>query len=166
MARVTQIGKRFPLSLAFFDAAGNPAFVDGDPAITSSNEGVLAIEDVDGVPYAVTVMPGTAQVVAVADADLSEAEKIIRGVLDVEVLPGEATIVTINAGQDEDIPAPVEPAPEPTPEPVEPAPVEPAPEPTPEPTPEPVDPAPVDPAPVDPAPVDPAPTPEPGTETP
>ena len=67
-------------------------------------------------------------------------------------------------------PSPVEPAPEPTPEPFTSAPVEPAPEPTPEPfTPAPVEPAPEPtPEPFTPTPVEPAPepTPEPFTPTP
>lgn len=153
MAKTVKIQQRFALSMSYFDAQGNAAFIDGAPAVASSNEAVLRIvEDETGTWAYCDGVPGTAQITVAADADLTEGENIITGVLDVEVLPGDAVLVNINAGDAEAIPAP---APEPTPEPtpVDPAPVDPAPV-----DPAPVDPAPVDPAPADPAPVDPAPT--------
>lgn len=131
-------GKPRRLTAEFYTEDGKPARVDGSPVWAVSNPDVAEL-----VPtlsdFAVRVRakaPGTCEVTATADADLSEGvrEMVLRAVL---VVPEpEAATGSLVIGEEEDEPAPtpvdaaedLPPAPEP----------EPVPEPVPEPTPEPV----------------------------
>lgn len=100
MAVVT-VDQNLPVNVVFTDRAGNPALVDGAPTWESSDESVVEILEVsdDGLSVLVgTVGVGTAQVVVRADARLGDDVKEIVGVLDVEVLAGEAFVVQVLAG--------------------------------------------------------------------
>lgn len=151
MAFLLTADQQVGLSFAATDKYGNPAGIDGTPTWSSSDESKVTVSvGADGkFATAVTVGPiGTAQVSVRADADLGDGAREVVGVLDIEVIAGEASIVALSAGTAEAKPA-VEPAPEPVPTPP------PAPEPTPvEPTPvEPAEPVPDAPdAPVEPTP--------------
>ena len=90
---------RFTISGA--DAANQPAPVEGVTVI-SSNPDVLTVEPdtvvVGGFIAVTTGLLGTAQLQATADARVGEGESLITGLLDVEVVPGEAVQLAINAG--------------------------------------------------------------------
>ena len=93
--------QKFPVSVAFVSAAGNPAKVDGAPVWSSSDETILKVTAAeDGMSASVEAVGpvGTAQVVVKADADLGEGVKEISGVLDVEVLASEAVAASLSAG--------------------------------------------------------------------
>ena len=176
MAFILTADQQVSLSFSAKDKYGNDAGIDGTPTWTSSDDSKVTVSaGADGKSAtAVAVGPiGTAQVSVRADADLGDGAREVVGVLDIEVIAGEASIVALSAGTaeakpavepapaPEPVPAPP-PAPEPTPTPDQPVPTPdqptpdvPAPEPAPEPTPEP---APVEPAePVPDAPVEPTP---------
>lgn len=156
MAFILTADQQVGLSFSAKDKYGNDAGIDGAPTWTSSDESKVTVNTgADGKSAtAVAVGPvGTAQVSVRADADMGDGAREVVGVLDIEVIAGEASLVALSAGTAEAKPA-AEPAPEPAPVPTpdEPAP---APEPTPdEPAPTPDEPAPVDPTP------EPAPTPD------
>lgn len=89
------------LTVAFADAAGNPATVDGTPVWSSSNPAILTVTpSADGMSAtAVTVGPlGQAQVSVTADADLGSGVTSITGVLDVTVQASQAVAAVVNAG--------------------------------------------------------------------
>ncbi len=97
--------QKVALSVAFVDAAGNPATVDGIPAWASSDESIITIADIsaDGMScFAVTVGPlGNAQVSVQADADLGAGVRPVTGVIDFEVQAAEAVSASIAAGTPE-----------------------------------------------------------------
>lgn len=80
-------------AVAYVDAKGNPAKVDGVPAWSSSDPAILdVVAAADGMSATVTpVGPlGTAQVKIEADADLGAGVTTIITLADVEVVGGEA----------------------------------------------------------------------------
>ncbi len=101
---VIQPQQTFPLAVVFKDKHGNTAPVDGVPAWVNDNESVLA----DGMSAVITSIngPGSGQISVSADADLGEGVRTITGVLQVEVLPDEATVVELNPGPVTDVPTP------------------------------------------------------------
>lgn len=149
MAFILTADQQVGLSFSAKDKYGNDAGIDGTPTWTSSDESKVTVSGgADGKSAtAVAVGPvGTAQISVRADADLGDGAREVVGVLDIEVIAGEASVVALSAGTAEAKPA-AEPVPEPAPVPTpEPTPDEPAPEPTPEPAPEPA-PTPDEPAP-------------------
>lgn len=81
------------------DKRGNPAPVEG-ATVTSSDESVLVIEDRDGTKVAKAVGKlGTAQIQLQADAIVGEAEKLITGTVDVEIIAGEAAVLEVTLGE-------------------------------------------------------------------
>jgi len=82
------------LQVAYVDANGNPAKVDGDPRWEESDKNIILLQvDPQNAFQATlhTVGPlGQAQVKVGADADLGEGVKPIISLLDVEVVAGEA----------------------------------------------------------------------------
>lgn len=95
-----------PLFVAFVDAKGAPAVVDGFPAWAVSDESLATlIVAADGL--SAVVMPvgpvGMFKVQVKADADMSGEVKEILGELDIEVIGGEAVAVNISAGAPSDI---------------------------------------------------------------
>jgi len=79
-------------AVAYVDAKGQPAKVDGAPVWTSSDENVLTVAaDADGMSATVTpVGLGTAQVKIEADADLGSGVESLITLADVEVVGGKA----------------------------------------------------------------------------
>jgi hypothetical protein len=103
MLQLTDIQK-CTLSVAFVDAKGNAAPVDGVPAWTVSDGTVLGIEPAaDGMLAVITSQGplGTCQVNVSADADLGAGVTTITGVLDVTVVASQATTVNIATGTPE-----------------------------------------------------------------
>jgi len=89
------------LSVAFLDAEGDPAPVDGDPvwSVANSTIGHLDVDPSDAMKATfVADMVGTTQVNVQADADLGDGVKTITGLLDIQVLAAEAVTVAISAG--------------------------------------------------------------------
>lgn len=89
------------------DKFGNPAAIDGLP-VWGTNEPdkldvVVAGDGMSAVISAKGPM-GTAQVTVTGDADLGEGRKEIVGVLDFNLLAGEATGFAFNVGAPEAIP--------------------------------------------------------------
>jgi hypothetical protein len=119
--------QKVTLSVSYQDRYGNPAPVDGAPAWETSADGIVTVDPTeDGLSAEIVTVGqiGTVQVRATADALPGAGVKTIIGVLDIQVVGGEARIVTLNAGtassKDEipDVP-PVDDdtSPEPVPEP-------------------------------------------------
>jgi hypothetical protein len=95
------------LSARYTDKYGNPASIDGPPRWELSAEGIVTLApSADGLSAdVVTVGPvGTVQVRAVADAVPGAEERLIIGVADIEVVGGEARVVTLTAGAAESKP--------------------------------------------------------------
>jgi len=89
------------VSLVITDQYGNPARVDGLPAWEASNVAVLAVRTAaDGMSAVVTAKgpAGTSQVRVTCDADLGEGVTEIIGLLDVEVLGGQAAVIALTPG--------------------------------------------------------------------
>lgn len=88
------------LTAAYTDKYGNPAPIDGQPTWETSVDGIVVVKPTADAMSAdvITVGPvGQVQVRAIADALPGASEKLIIGVLDIEVAGGEARIVMLNA---------------------------------------------------------------------
>lgn len=104
------------MRVEYFDAAGNPAKVDGAVSWESSNPDVAQVQ-VDAQDSQVcTVTPvaqlGQVQVTASADADIGAGMREVITTADIEVVAGEAVIGTISPVGE---PEPKAPTPTPTP---------------------------------------------------
>lgn len=96
-----KVTQQFPITLTFQDAAGNPAQIQGVPEWTNNNTNVLSMEvAADGMSAVVSAVgpAGSGQISVKADSNLGEGITEITGVLDVEALPGDATVITLNTG--------------------------------------------------------------------
>jgi hypothetical protein len=106
--------QEFDVALSFQDAAGNAASVQGAPTWTVDNTAALTVTPSDdGLSAVVSAVgpTGTGQVSVSADADLGEGTTTITGVLDVEVIAGDATLIVLNPGPARDKAAPAPPTP-------------------------------------------------------
>ena len=91
--------QKFAASVSFVDAKGNPAQVEGVPAWNASDPSILTVTPAaDGLSAEVVAVGplGTSQVSVTADADLGEGVTPIVGVLDVQVVAGQAVAVSIS----------------------------------------------------------------------
>lgn len=99
MAYVLPIDKAVKVKVAYVDAGGHPARVDGDVVWASSNETIAKVlVDADDTSNAVVTPShdlGQVQIRATADADLGEGVKSLITVMDVEIVGGEAVAGTI-----------------------------------------------------------------------
>ena len=89
------------LSVSYKDRYGNPAPIDGQPTWETSVDGIVTVTpSEDGMSAEVVTVGqiGAVQVRATADALPGAEMKMIIGVQDIEVVGGEARIVTLNAG--------------------------------------------------------------------
>ena len=96
--------QKVALSIQPVDKKGKPALVEGVPVWMSSD---VAIVDVQPLPdglsaFAVAQDLGHAQISVMADADLGEGTTLITGVLEIDVVAGQAVGLTINAGEPEE----------------------------------------------------------------
>ena len=100
MAYTLPIDKFIEVQVAYVDAKGNPAVVDGDVTWASSNTAVLKVTvDPDDSTIATVTPQGAlsaAQVVATADADLGAGVKQLITTLDINMVSGEAVAGTIS----------------------------------------------------------------------
>lgn len=102
-----KIQQQFQCTVAFEDAAGNPATVDDPPEWSADPADILTLEpDANGLTVLVKsgTKAGSAQLLCKADADLGAGVTEITGMLAVTVLPGDAVTITLNPGQVEDTP--------------------------------------------------------------
>ncbi len=81
------------------DSFGLPAKIDGLPTYTSSDETILTVTaHTDGTAVVAPANPpklGTAQVTVSADADLGSGVKTITGLIEIEVVAGEAVSLDV-----------------------------------------------------------------------
>lgn len=101
MAVTMTVDHFFEASLQPVDSFGNPARVDGVPVWGVSDESILDVgPSADGLSAIVSAVGtvGVAQVTVSADADLGDGVRELTGILDVEVLAGEAVALSITAG--------------------------------------------------------------------
>jgi len=81
------------------DAKGNPATIDGLAAWSSSSTDIVTVTNVSADSLSADIVPGTAlgsaQINVTADADLGSGVTTINGVLDVQVVAGQAVGFTI-----------------------------------------------------------------------
>lgn len=99
--RITDTQK-FSITLDARDAKGNPAALDGPATFTSSNPDVLAVTPAaDGLSAEVVAVGplGSGQITVVADAKIGPEVKEITGQIDLEVIAGEATTLTLNTSE-------------------------------------------------------------------
>lgn len=97
MSFVITIDQQFDAAVAFVDSAGNPAVVDGVPVWASSDDAVLAVQAADDgmSATAAAVSVGTAQLSVTADADLGGGVRQVIGLLEVNIVGGEAVAAVI-----------------------------------------------------------------------
>lgn len=109
MAFELQDTHQVSLSVAFKDAHGHDARVDGIPEWLVDNPAVLQLSPgPTGMDCLVQPLGplGNAKVSVKADADLGNGMKPIIGVLDITVTGGEAVLVEITPGQPTPLPTP------------------------------------------------------------
>ena len=110
MALVLPADHKVVASIEPIDANGNHASIDGVPAWSSSSDAVASVtpheDDGSGI-YSADIVPGTAlgtcQINVTADADLGSGVTTISGVLDVQVVGGEAVGFKITTNPPEPI---------------------------------------------------------------
>lgn len=93
----------------FRDRVGNPAVVDGAPVWDTSDATIIALTpSEDGMSVVVDTVgkSGTCQVSCTADAKAGAEVHQIVGTLDVQVAPGEAVSVDLEADVPSDKPTP------------------------------------------------------------
>lgn len=100
MALILTNTQECDLAIQPLDARGNPAQVDGVPAwsVSDATKASLVIAD-DGLSCVVkAVANGACQVSVSADADLGAGIRTLTGILDLEIVSGEAVTLGIIAG--------------------------------------------------------------------
>lgn len=109
MSLIMKVSQKCDLAIVVEDSKGNPAAVDGIPNWSVSNPTLLTVEP--SVPDGMSAVPravdpvGTSQVSVQVDADLGEGVKPITGLLEVQLLAGDAVTVDIETGTPaEDVP--------------------------------------------------------------
>lgn len=103
---ILQDDRKVSLTFSALDARGNPARIDGMPVWGSSDESLLLVEaSDDGMSAVVTPTGpvGIGQVSVRVDADLGAGVREVIGLLDVEVVGGEAVSIVIVPGEPEPI---------------------------------------------------------------
>lgn len=102
MALVLPIDRVVTVSIQPVDAAGNAAPVDAAPAWSSSNPSLISIAPAaDGLSAELcpTGQLGPVQISVSADALLGPEVRTLTGLLDVQVVGGEAVAISIAAGE-------------------------------------------------------------------
>ena len=100
MAYTLPSGMKVNVKVAYQDAAGNPAAVDGDVTWASSDDATATVL-VDGADSMAAVVSATgpvgqAQITATADADLGAGVRELITIMDVSVVAGEAVAGVIS----------------------------------------------------------------------
>jgi len=98
MAYTLRNDQQVGLQIAYIDAGGNPAEVDGAVTWESSDDTIAAVEDPssDGTNVMLVAQGnGNCQIKATADADLGSGVRELITLMDVTVVSGEAVAGTI-----------------------------------------------------------------------
>lgn len=105
MAFVLRIDQRVTVSIQPVDRAGNPAAIDGVPVWAAATGAVVLTPAADGLSCVIepTGTLGTEQVNVTCDADLGEGVRTIAGVLELDIVAGEAVAIVINPGAPENV---------------------------------------------------------------
>jgi hypothetical protein len=100
MALMLADDQQVDVAFKAIDSRGNPARIDGEARWASSDESVLEVfPNDDNSATALAVGPlGTAQVQVKIDADLGDGVRELVGILDVEVVAGEAVALELVPG--------------------------------------------------------------------
>jgi hypothetical protein len=92
--------KTIAVAVAYIDARGNAAEVDGDCTWDTSDAGIATVETDAGDSTHAKVIPtgpaGQVQVTVTADADLGEGVREIVTTMDIDIVAGEAVAGTIS----------------------------------------------------------------------
>jgi hypothetical protein len=100
MAYTLPVGMQVEAQVAYVDAGGNAAAVDGEVAWASSDATIASVtvdaNDSTIVTIGAVGAVGNAQVTATADADIGAGTKSLVTLLDITVVAGEAVAGTIN----------------------------------------------------------------------
>lgn len=102
MSLILPIDRVVTLSIQPVDAAGNPAPVDGAPVWNVSDTGLVTVTPTEDGLSAVLVPTGAlgnAQISVTADALLGEEVRELTGLLDVQIVGGEAVALSIGVGE-------------------------------------------------------------------
>lgn len=102
MSLILPIDRVVTLSIQPVDAAGNPAPVDGAPVWASSDEAlvtVVAAEDGLSAELRPVGALGLAQISVSADALMGPEIRNLTGLLEVQIVGGEAVALNIVAGE-------------------------------------------------------------------
>lgn len=114
MAYTLPNDKKIAIKVAYVDAHGNPAQVDGEVTWDTSDTAIatVAADPIDPNGMQAVVTPagqvGQVQVTATADADLGQGTREIITTMDVDIVAGEAVAGTITPVGE---PAPINPTP-------------------------------------------------------
>lgn len=98
---IITITQEVDLAIKPLDKKGNSAQVDGTPVWTTSNSGIATVTPApDGLSCIVkgSTEIGHVQIQVTADADLGTGIRNITGVLEIDVVAGEAVTLGIIAG--------------------------------------------------------------------
>lgn len=97
MAITIMDDQTFEATVSAVDARGNPARIDGDPQWTVSDPVLLSLT-INGAQAIVSAAGplGVGQLRVSVDADLGAGVRPLTGLLDVEVISGEAVALSIN----------------------------------------------------------------------
>lgn len=101
MAVTIRDTEKVGVAIAVVDAKGNPAQIDGAPVWAVSDPAGLAVVPAeDGLSASVVAVGplGVFQATVQVDADLGEGVKPLIGILDVEVVAGEAAAINFQVG--------------------------------------------------------------------
>src|SRR5262245_31382853 len=94
------VDRQVTVKVAYVDASGNPAVVDGEVTWATSNEDVATVTVDAADSTQATVRPsvnlGTTQITATADADLGAGVRELITMMDVTTIAGEAVAGTIS----------------------------------------------------------------------
>lgn len=97
-----KVTAKLPVSVEFKDKFGNAAKVDGAPKwdVTDPSLGaIVASEDGLSAEFTPAGIVGSLKLQVSADADLGTGIQTIAGELSIDLLPGDAEIVEIKAGE-------------------------------------------------------------------
>lgn len=101
MAFILTADQEVPVAVSFTDDHGNPAVVDGVPVWASSDDTILSVvAAADGMSAVVAAVgpDGAGQVSVSADADMGAGTTSVIGLLDIEVVAGEAVSAVLTPG--------------------------------------------------------------------
>lgn len=103
MAIVITADQTLPLAAGVAkDHEGNDAQLDGFPVFESSDASVAEVVDNgDGTARVISHLAGNAQITMRADALIGDGVVEVVATLDVEVIAGQAAVVSISAGAPE-----------------------------------------------------------------